>query len=128
MTQGERRFRVGEIGRELLYLTAEVEYIDDVDDMTNPVLLERAQRGYARLLQLAQEASGTRFEGTPPENSFQIAQSAALQLEVKQQLLEMMSEDERLDALCGHFDQLVPELEARRAEKRKVHSNGRVEH
>ncbi len=128
MTLGQRRFRVGKMSQERLYLTVEAEYIDDVDATTDLELLERAQRGYTRLLELAQEESGTRFESTPPENAFQIAQSAALQLELKQQVLEMTSENERLQTLCEHFEKLVPALEARRAEKRKVHSNGKVGH
>ncbi len=121
---GRRRFRLGQIRHERAYLMVEAEYLEDTDGEDDPGLLPRAQRGYARLLELAQEESGMRFEGTPPQNSFQIAQSAALRLEAKQQVLEMTSERERLQELCRHFDDLIPDLEARRAAKLKVHSNG----
>lgn len=124
VTLGRRRFRLGQITHERAYLMVEVEYLEDTQSEDDPELLLRAQRGYARLLELAQEESGMRFEGTPPQNAFQIAQSAALRLEAKQQVLEMTSEKERLQELCRHFDELVPHLESRRAAKLKVHSNG----
>lgn len=124
VTLGRRRFRLGRITHERAYLMVEAEYLEDTEEEGDPDLLARAQRGYARLLELAQEESGLRFEGTPPKNAFQIAQSAALRLQAKQQVLEMMSEKERLQELCRHFDDLVPHLEARRTAKLKVHSNG----
>lgn len=124
VTLGRRRFRLGQIMHERAYLMVEAEYLEDIDSGGDPELLARAQRGYARLLELAQEESGMRFEGTPPKNAFQIAQSAALRLEAKQQVLEMTSEKDRLQELCRHFDELVPQLESRRAAKLKVHSNG----
>jgi len=124
ITLGQRRFRVGQIMHERDYLLVEAEYIEDLIEEEDPVLLSRVQQGYTRLLELAQEESGTRFEGTTPINSFQIAQSAALRLETKQQVLEMTSEKERLEELSRHFEELIPHLESRRAAKRKVHSNG----
>ncbi|MFT5087625.1 MAG: ATP-dependent Lon protease [Candidatus Latescibacterota bacterium] len=124
MTLGQQRFRMGQVVRERAYLMVEVEYIEDEEGEGDPALLSRVQQGYTRLLQLAQEESGTRFEGTTPQNSFQIAQSAALRLETKQQVLEMTSENGRLQELAHHFEELIPHLEARRVSKRKVQSNG----
>ena len=36
----------------------------------------------------------------------------------------MIRENERLLLLCNHFDELVPRLESRRAERVKIQSNG----
>ncbi len=121
---GDRRFRVGEISDERAYLTVEAEYLEELGEGRDPALLQRAQNGYARLLQLSREDSGNRFDGTPPQSAFHIAQSAALSLESKQRLLEMDGETERLQFICQHFDDLIPRLEARRAAQRKVQSNG----
>jgi hypothetical protein len=45
-------------------------------------------------------------------------------LETKQQVLEMTSENGRLQELTHHFEELIPHVEARRVSKRKVQSNG----
>ena len=121
---GYRRFRVGEIFHDRPYLTVEAAYIEDEEEPLDSALLQRAQNGYARLLQLAQEESGERFEGVAPQSAFQIAQSAALPLESKQEILQMRSESERLHFLCQHFEALIPRLEAQRAERVKIQSNG----
>ena len=36
----------------------------------------------------------------------------------------MTRENERLLFLCSHFDELIPNLESRRAERVKIQSNG----
>ena len=59
-----------------------------------------------------------------PQAAFQIAQSAALPIEGKQEMLQMTRENERLLFLCSHFDELIPRLENRRAERVKIQSNG----
>ena len=121
---GSRRFTVGEIVSERSYLIVEASYIEDEEEPLDIALLQKAQQGYTRLLELAQEESGDRFEDVVPRNAFQIAQSAALPIEMKQEILQMTRENERLLLLCNHFDELVPRLESRRAERVKIQSNG----
>ena len=121
---GYQRFTVGEISRERSYLMVEASFIEDEEEPLDVALLQRAQQGYTRLLELAQEESGDRFESVVPQTAFQIAQSAALPIEGKQEMLQMTRENERLLFLCSHFDELIPNLESRRAERVKIQSNG----
>jgi Lon protease-like protein len=124
ITLGARRYRILQIAKGKPYLEARVEFIDDEEEPVDLVLLEKALEGFRHLLALVREESGMEVEVGVPETAFQIAQSAVLDLEAKQRLLEMTAENLRLQALCEHFDELVPVLEQRRDMRRRVRSNG----
>lgn len=124
ITLGARRFHVGQIVESKSYLQAQVQYMDDEEDPMDPALLSRVLAGYGRLVELIAEESGVEVEGGIMENAFQVAQAVALDLGARQQLLAMMTENMRLQALGDHFDQLVPIFEERRAQRRRVYSNG----
>jgi ATP-dependent Lon protease len=126
ITVGQRRYRLKEVYQEKMYLTAAVEFFDDQAEAVDLVLRQKAHQGYSRLLELVQEEAGTHLEVQVPEGSFAMAQAAGLNLELRQKLLEMNSENLRLQALGEHFDQLVPALEARRQERQRVQANGRA--
>jgi ATP-dependent Lon protease len=124
ITLGARRFRIEQVAGDKSYLEAWVEYVDDEEEAIDRVLQTRVIAGYQRLLELVEEESGAEVEGGDAENAFQIAQAVAVDLGGKQRLLEMTTENRRLEMLGEYFERLLPTLEERRAVRLRVHSNG----
>ena len=124
LTVGHERYRVVEIYQEKAYLTAAVEFFTDEQEIADPLQVEELRTRYERLNELVEEETGARLETPIPDSSFQIALAAGLDLDVRQAMLEMRSENQRLQTLIEHLDLLIPALEKRREEKRKVRSNG----
>ena len=124
ITLGARRFRIEQVAGDKSYLEAWVEYVDDEEEAIDRVLQTRVIAGYQRLLELVEEESGAEVEGGDADNAFQIAQAVAVDLGGKQRLLEMTTENRRLEMLGEYFERLLPTLEERRAVRLRVHSNG----
>jgi len=72
------------------------------------------------------EEVGAPPEGAPPARAFELGQAAGLTVELRQNLLEMPSENRRLEFLRLHFEALLPALEERAEVRRRVRSNGRL--
>ena len=125
IVRGARRFRIARIAEHKPYLEAWVEYVDDAEEPTDPVLLAKAIATLENLMKQLEEVTGARIEIGPLQNAFQIAQG--LDLGLKQQLLEMTSENGRLHALCEYFEQIIPQLETERKLHRLASSNGHTE-
>ena len=122
IVRGGRRFRIARLVENKSYLEAWVEYVDDAEEPTDPVLLSKAVAALENLVGQLEEVTGARAEAGPLQNAFQIAQD--LDLRIRQQLLEMTTENGRLYALCEYFDQMIPLLEAERKLHRLASSNG----
>jgi hypothetical protein len=88
------------------------------------VLLSKAVAALEKLVKQLEEVTGARAEVGPLQSAFQIAQVTGLDLEIRQKLLEMTTENGRLHALCEYFDQVIPLLEAERKLHRLASSNG----
>lgn len=125
ITVGQERYRIVEIYEDRPYLTAMVEFFGDEEEVVDPGLVEKAQAQFEQLLGVVEEESGAALEKPTLEESFQFAQAAGLSLETKQRLLEITSENRRLQALVEHFGELIPTLKEHREEKKRVESNGR---
>ncbi len=126
ITLGERRFRIDQVTEGKPYLEAWVEYVDDDRLPIDPALLAQALAGCERLVELIGEGSGLEAGVGDLQTAFQIAQLLALELEAKQRLLEMATENMRLEMICTHLAQLIPMLEERNQLSRRIHSNGRT--
>jgi len=125
ITVGQERYRIIEVFQDRPYLTAAVEFFADEEETADPMLLEKVQARYREFLALIEEESGAQLDKSAPGESFQLAQAAGLSLELKQQLLETTSENQRLQSLDEHFEKVIPTLTERQEEKRRVQSNGR---
>ena len=100
VTEGARRFRIDSIVEVKSYVEARVEYVEDEEEPIDPRLTERALTEFKRLVKLAQEETGTMTVELTPTTTWQLAEAVVMDLEQRQQLLEMTSENERLQALC----------------------------
>lgn len=113
---GGRRFRISEIVSREPYLLCEVEYLDEaagdpaaIARLTNEIAAE-----FREYLSLIVEFSGSPTDVTIPVDpvraSYAIGEALQVADALKQQLLELGSAEERLDAELGFLRRLLPQL------------------
>ncbi len=126
LTGGRRRFRVLEWNEELDYLQGRVAFFEDTGPETLPgttgqllALFEEA----VQLLRGETEESPVGREGG--SLAFHVAARLPLELELKQQLLEMTSERERQNHLIDALEPWLAQLEHVQRVRSKAGGNGR---
>jgi len=115
---GGRRFRINEVVSRDPYLLCDVEYLDE--EPSDPDAVERLTAEIAaefrEYLTLIVEFSGNPSDVTLPEDpvraSYAIGDALQVADALKQQLLELSSAEERLDAELGFLRRLLPQLRA----------------
>jgi ATP-dependent Lon protease len=111
---GEQRFRVDEIYRDLVYLSADVDAVEDEAGADDVGARQAAIARHMKLLEMAGEVpKPNRYDQSLPV-SFVIGRNAGLDLADKQRLLEMGSEAERIRYLSDHLGALLVRLEKAR--------------
>jgi uncharacterized protein len=125
VAQGHKRFEVLELNQERSFLRAEVLLIPDDAVLPSQEDSAQAVRLHREILTLAgavQDLSAA----DPAELSFHLAGSLPLDLDFKQKLLGMRSENERLVALAIYFEGILPGLRRAARAKEKTGGNGHV--
>lgn len=113
---GGRRFRINEIVSRDPFLLCDVEYLDE--EPSDPDALDRLTAEIAtefgEYLKLIVEFSGNANEITLPDDpvnaSYTIGEALQVADALKQQLLELGSAEDRLDAELGFLRRLLPQL------------------
>ena len=129
LTVGRTPFQMSDVFDEKPYLEASVEYLEDEpmpEDMASPrQLLDLYQQCYAML-----HGRAPQMDGAPPgvPIAFLIASELPLDLEYKQELLELRSETERQANLREKMEKWLPELEQLDLVKRRAGGNGHRPH
>ncbi|MDX1531394.1 MAG: LON peptidase substrate-binding domain-containing protein [Rhodothermales bacterium] len=121
---GEERFRLEEVRQERLYLTARAVPYDGPEQPVDLDERERVVALHMKLLELAGETLRPHVYEGPKRVSYVIAQNAGLDLERKQEVLELETEEERLAYLASYLEQVIPEVERARERQRRIRSNG----
>lgn len=127
VVEGGERFRLLGLTEGRSFHTGEIEPLEDVAATTEPSLVERARRLYARLLEL----TGTDLplpEADDPLLSFSLAGHFELAADVKLSLLAETSEPIRLERVSEILENATAELERRREVADRARSNGHVPH
>jgi ATP-dependent Lon protease len=129
LTVGRRRFEILFTNQDKPYLRGAVAFFED-DDPSQPAASEidqaRSLLGEVlRRLKIA-DAESSAPPGKTRSASFQIAARLPLGLDLKQQLLEMRNESERLRQVTKIMERLVPALDFRDQARRKAAGNGHV--
>jgi Lon protease-like protein len=122
---GRRRFEIYLLNEEREYLRGAVEFFDD-DDAAAPTEqshFEQALRGYYACRNLDAASPLPEPDLNDPQLSFQIAQ-AAPDLELRQSLLTMRSEAERLKHLAQFFPAYLSKEKQLSHFRKIVPSNG----
>jgi Lon protease-like protein len=125
--EGRERFRLVELTEGRTFQTGEVEPLeDDDDDVADPEEIEQALALFAKLVDL----TGTEIE-TPdpdlPQLSYAIAARFEFAPEVKQQLLQEVSERERIHRLVELLGAAVTVIEREREIAARAATNGKVQ-
>src|SRR6266478_6801001 len=97
VTEGRERFEVMQLNQERSFLRAEVLYLQDEPDGAPPEKISQALKLHGQILALAGAEPETLSEIDGSKLSFHLAGALPLDPEVKQTLLGMKSEAERLE-------------------------------
>jgi Lon protease-like protein len=114
VTRGLERFEVIEVNEDRSFLQAEIALIVDEPGKPKSQTVQQAVRLHAEIVKLAgAEADGP--DEAADKLSFLLAGSLPLDLDFKQELLSTLSESQRLEAVVGYLEAVLPGL--RRASK-----------
>jgi len=127
MVEGRRRFRIDDLWEpddpESDYLRASVDFVED-DEEGSERTRESAAEAFVELLEATGVPGGEIPEGDAPL-SFRLAGAVDFGPEVKQTLLESLSESERLVTLAAAFRALTPQAEEQRKRAEAIRGNGK---
>ncbi len=124
ITIGAMRYRMLELYKDKPYMQAAVEFFDDDEVVIDPSLRQRAITLHLKLMELINGETTVEDYDIDERVSFRIAHNAGLDVLQKQRLLEMTSENARLEFIIEHFERIIPEIERTEEIKRRVRSNG----
>ena len=128
LVEGVRRFRIVEVftpdDPEAEYLTAEVEYYRDSEPEGSEMLRDAVLEVFARMLVLMDVEDPHEPSGEGPL-SFRIAAAVDFGAPLKQELLESLSEEQRLETLLTVMTTLLPRLELRKEREDAIRGNGK---
>ena len=128
LVEGGRRFRIVEV-REPLdpatdYLSAEVEFYRDSEPEGSPALREAVLEVFGKMLALMDVEIPDEPSAEGPL-SFRVAAAVDFGAEIKQELLESLSEEQRLETLLTVITSLLPRLELRKEREEAIRGNGK---
>jgi Lon protease-like protein len=103
VVEGGDRFRVANLTRGRSFMTAEIEPLADDDAPVSAEAAARAAGSFRALAALANAETGE-IDETAPGLSFALAAQVELAAEAKQSLLELRTEQQRLELVAGLFD------------------------
>lgn len=125
VVEGGERFRLLELTEGRAYQTAEVEPVEDLDDLASPDEIARVLALFDRLLEL----TGAIVERPGPEAeqvSFSVAARFEFAPELKQGLLSLLSERERIGMLGDVLETAAATVERRQEIAARAVTNGKV--
>ena len=124
VTQGRERFEVVRVNQERSFLQAEVLYLQDDPGAASAEDIDRAITRHAEIMKLAGAEPESAAEIDKEQLSFHLAASLPLDLDLKQALLGMKSEAERLQAVISYFEAVLPKMRHTLHARRKAGGNG----
>lgn len=128
MVEGRERFRVLRLTSGRTFLTAQVEPVADQEDEAGPPTGADVE-GVLRAYRDVAEAAGADAQPLDPSQgplAYRVAGAVDLDAEVKQSLLEALSERERLVRLTEALDRTAQLLRLRRIAAERARRNGHV--
>lgn len=125
VVEGHERFRLRELTTGRIFLTGDVEPVDDDDDEADETENEQALALFRRLV----EAVGGDIDEPDDDAgplSFQIAARIDFGTEPKQELLELRSEPARLRHLVPLLEAAIGAVQREREVRERAATNGKV--
>lgn len=130
LVEGRQRFRIRALHTELApFVVGDIEYPAPVNEPANPTLARETIAMYNELVRIVYAGRIKQLDPdlAEPEISFVMAQKAGLDLEQRQQLLEMDTEQDRLGMLLVYLTRTLPRLKKMEEIDRIIRSDGYVE-
>jgi Lon protease-like protein len=124
--EGRERFRLVELTEGRSFATAEVDDVEDEGEEPTVDERERCLAAYDRVVAAA-DVEVDELDRERDDLAFQIVARVDLGTEVKQGLLELRSERERVVRLTGLLDGAAEAVARDREVRQRASSNGRVE-
>jgi len=123
IAEGRKRFEVLELNRKRSFLQAEIRLIADESGAASPEDKTRAIRAHLEILSLAGAAQDL-SAADQSTLSFYLAGSLPLDLDFKQKLLAMRSENQRIQAVVAYLESILPNLRRAARVREKAGGNG----
>lgn len=127
LVQGTRRFRLERRIEDLPYPAGDVTWIEDTDAAADAQVGASARKAYAELVE---RATDTRPEEAELEelNAYDMASTIKFDNDDKQGLLELLSEDKRMQRLAALCTSAVETLVRSQEAAQRASTNGKVHH
>src|SRR5215210_4534781 len=127
LVEGSRRFKLNNIMTGKPYYVGDVDYLEDGPDDNVSSLAEECVALLERVVEAATEGS-VDIEIEPPYRnlSFAIAGRVEFEPEVRQQILELTSEQQRLEKVKELLGAAAERLERERQTREKAQTNGHL--
>jgi Lon protease-like protein len=121
VTQGRKRFEIVSLDQERSFLRGEVLLLEDDAGASDPEQVANARRLHGEMMVLIGASADI-----PPDGllSFHLAAALPADLDFKQALLAMRSENERLNTLVQYYEAVLPKLQSMTAARQRAGGNG----
>jgi Lon protease-like protein len=125
VTEGRKRFELLRVDQDRSFLRGEIIFLDDAPDVPARNETQRAIQLHREILSLAgavQDLSAASQDTL----SFYLASSLPLDLDFKQKLLGLRSENQRVSLLTQYLEAALPKLRRATRRREKAGGNGHV--
>ena len=126
LVEGSRRFEVLSVDDGRSFLRGEVRFFDDLPISSAILQLQKEALNLHHRFMLMTSTESSALDEKSEVLSFHMASALPIDLDFKQTLLEMRSEDERLKVLLDYYSKVIPKLEVIASKQKKAGSNGWV--
>lgn len=124
LTMGRRRFRVQEVFDDKPYYQGRVEFLPEPAAQNDPHTAERLLALYAEVHRLVYGREGGAVPAEGSTLAYSVAAELPLEVEFKQELLELESEPERRRTLTERLEAWAEELRSAARTRQKAGGNG----
>ena len=126
LVSGRRRFELLSVNEERSFLRGEVRLFEDSDRGKADIEKKRRAVDMHQQLMLMTGGEALAFDETSEAPSFHLAHALPVDLDFKQAVLEMRSEEERLTTLIDYYSKVLPKLKVMATKQKKAGTNGWV--
>ena len=124
LVEGEARFQWVSLHKDCAYLTGEINWFSESNQLARKGAIERVIAQHMRLMEIAGRAVRPDLYESSYGVSWVIGRNAGLTLTQKQELLEITSEKARIEFLIEHLEVFIPRVEQTSSLRQKIMSNG----
>ena len=124
IVEGVRKFQLNDPVDGMPYMRCQPTWLEEDADDLDSNMLERVITQHMRLLELAGRTVRPALYQDVEYVSYVIARNAGLDVNQKQHVLELLSENDRISYLVEHMGSFIPQVEEIESLRKKVQSNG----